>query len=65
MTRATTVVFRICAGCDTPLGLQLVPWVGIGFESSHALCAHCDERVRTLTRPDLDDRPPFDVRSAA
>ena len=45
MTDKKTVLFRLCAGCDAPLGLQLVPWAGSPFESTHALCTACHRQI--------------------
>jgi hypothetical protein len=61
MSDKKTVLFRLCAGCDTPLGLQLRPWLGSPFESTHTLCSACDDRIREAApgsaSPGLPDEP--------
>ena len=68
MNRKKTVLFRLCAGCDTPLGLALVPWAGAHFDSSHTLCETCDRQIDAAlarNRADLSAFDPAAPRSAA
>ena len=65
MSEAKTVLFYLCPGCDTPLGLQLLPWAGVNFESTHTLCDGCRDQVRTVLDRGLQDRAPVDIRPAA
>ncbi|MGI9590108.1 MAG: hypothetical protein ACR2P8_01970 [Myxococcota bacterium] len=68
MTRKQTVLFRLCAGCDAPLGLALVPWAGAPFESSHTLCQACDRQIDAALARGVADLSAFDPaapRSAA
>ena len=41
MSQATTLVLRVCAGCEQNLGYQAWPWTGETFAMSHGLCAGC------------------------
>ena len=68
MTTNKTVLFRLCAGCDTPLGLALVPWADMPFDTTHTLCQTCDRKIdAALGRiaADLSAFDPAAPRSAA